>query len=835
MGTLLEFLRLQAIWLIAALVLILLPGGILLTLYHRLKKRWNQLKTQETVYQSLLTLNPIGWCWWFEGELDLVYSDSLIQLLHLNQKHPLTLRDIVNQFDLTEALLLESHLIALKKTHHFSVELRSMDGEQLVKVEGRYRKDSVILLSFQDITYKVEEDSQQLQALRTLTKERDLLRTLAHSIPVALWYRDANCNISYCNSAYANALELTVGEVLETHKELMDPTRKESAYYLARRVRETGIRQSLRTHVVIDGVRRLLELTEIPLPDQDNSIGYALDLTEVEESLAELNRHIMAHQQVLHHLSTPVAVFGSDTRLLFFNQSYVQLFGLDEHWCYTRPTLGEVIENLRSRRKLPEHRDFPAFKREELARFRSLLSPIQELVHQPDGRILRSITAPHPLGGLLYLFDDVTDKLALERRYNTLSAVQKETIDHLYEGIMVLGSDNRLRLSNPAFCDIWKLEGEEQLAGRHAIELLDEIKPFFVAADWTLLKEELLQILEKRQQKSQRIVRLDSSVIQFSYVPLPDGSHLMTFVDVSDSWRFEKALEERNRALEQADRLKSDFISHVSYELRAPLNTIMGFVDILSNQYFGSLNERQMDYCRGIVDSSQRLLTLINDMLDLASIEAGQLALKPHPADLDTFLNSVIGLVYSRAHDHGVEILKDNQTDLKSLIADERRLKQAMFKLLTNAIKFTPSGGQITVRAAIKNEETEATGESQRLLGLAVSDTGVGMNAEEQAFLFKLFDRPLNSFARRGGAGLGLPLVKSLIELHGGSIEIESLEGVGTTVICWIPLVTPLQEEGEEEEEDPLIHGKTAPSPETDAESSFLESKFTPFPVQDFL
>ena len=123
-------------------------------------------------------------------------------------------------------------------------------------------------------------------------------------------------------------------------------------------------------------------------------------------------------------------------------------------------------------------------------------------------------------------------------------------------------------------------------------------------------------------------MRLDSSVIQFSYVPLPDGSHLMTFVDVSDSWRFEKALEERNRALEQADRLKSDFISHVSYELRAPLNTIMGFVDILSNQYFGSLNERQLDYCRGIVDSSQRLLTLINDMLDLASIEAGQLAFK---------------------------------------------------------------------------------------------------------------------------------------------------------------------------------------------------------------
>ena len=496
-----EEIQSEALWLVIIAFFALLLGGFFFVCTYRLKQRVKRLSTQEAVYQSLLAVNPIGWCWWVEGEFELVYSESLIHLLHLNQERSLTLRDIVNQFDIDEALLLESQLIALKKDRQFTLELRSIDAEQLIKVEGRYWEGAFILLSFQDITYKVEEDSQQIQTLKALTKERDLLQTLAHSIPISLWYRDANCNISYCNASYASALELTVGEVLEARKELIDPTRKESAYYLARKARDTHLKQSFRTHVVVDGVRRYLEITEIPLADQENSLGYALDLTEVEEALAELNRHIAAHQQVLQHLSTPVAVFGSDTRLLFFNQSYVQLFGLDEHWCYTRPTLGEVIENLRVRRKLPEHRDFPAFKREELARFRSLLSPVQELIHQPDGQILRSITAPHPLGGLLYLFDDVTDKLALERRYNTLSAVQKETIDHLYEGIMVLGSDNRLRLSNPSFRDIWKLEEEEHLSGKHAIELLEEIKPFFVEGDWSRLKEELLQILEKTPTK----------------------------------------------------------------------------------------------------------------------------------------------------------------------------------------------------------------------------------------------------------------------------------------------------------------------------------------------
>ena len=289
--------------------------------YYRLTQRIKRLRRQETVYQSLLTFNPVSWCWWMEEESELICSEGLATLLTLNQGHSLTLRDIVNQFDINEALLLERHLISLKKEKRFTLELCSMDTEKLIKIDGRYEEGAVILLSFQDITYKVEEDSQQIQAFKSLAKERDLLKTLAHSIPIALWYRDANGNISYCNASYASALELTVGEVIEAHKELIDPTRKESAYHLALKARSTHLKQSLRTHVVIDGVRRYLELTEIPLSDQENSLGYAIDFTEAEEALAELNRHIVAHQQVLQHLSTPVAVFGGDTRLLFFNQA----------------------------------------------------------------------------------------------------------------------------------------------------------------------------------------------------------------------------------------------------------------------------------------------------------------------------------------------------------------------------------------------------------------------------------------------------------------------------------------------------------------------------------
>ena len=161
--------------------------------------------------------------------------------------------------------------------------------------------------------------------------------------------------------------------------------------------------------------------------------------------------------------------------------------------------------------------------------------------------------------------------------------------------------------------------------------------------------------------------------------------------------------------------------------------------------------------------------------------------------------------------------------------------------MLTNAIKFTPSGGQITVKAILKEKEGSTDSGPDKFLGLAVCDTGVGMTLDEQTFLFRLFDRPANSFARKGGAGLGLPLVKSLIELHGGSIEIDSEEGVGTTIICWIPLVIPSPEEIEEAQnfkafpESKILNSQEAEAAfESDLENLLIESRFLPFSSQDF-
>ena len=214
--------------------------------------------------------------------------------------------------------------------------------------------------------------------------------------------------------------------------------------------------------------------------------------------------------------------------------------------------------------------------------------------------------------------------------------MQRETLNNLYEGVAVYGVDGRLKLYNPAFARIWKLPKPLLEAEPHAREVTAQTRSFFDVSDehWPeFIEQSVTQITEPGSHDG-RQERADSSVVDWAQVPLPDGASLFTFLDVTDSIRVERALRERNEALETTDRLKSEFLANISYELRTPLNAIVGFAEILENKFFGELNERQLEYSRAIVESSQRLLALINDILDLATIEAGYLRLDLAPVDL---------------------------------------------------------------------------------------------------------------------------------------------------------------------------------------------------------
>jgi signal transduction histidine kinase len=263
-------------------------------------------------------------------------------------------------------------------------------------------------------------------------------------------------------------------------------------------------------------------------------------------------------------------------------------------------------------------------------------------------------------------------------------------------------------------------------------------------------------------------------MLQEATVPLPDGNVLVTYLDVTDTAKYERVLRERNEALETAARLKSEFVANVSHELRTPLNAVIGFADILTNQYFGDLNPRQLDYTRGILQSSHQLLGLINDILDLATIEAGYMVLETSRVEIFDMLKAVLALTRGRARSRELEIELCCRPDIGAIAADERRLKQALFNLVSNAIKFTPPGGAIRIEAERRESD----------LLLTVADSGIGIPPSDQTRMFEKFERGM----LRSGAGLGLSLVKSLIDLHGGAVTIDSAVGRGTTITCRLPM-----------------------------------------------
>jgi len=232
---------------------------------------------------------------------------------------------------------------------------------------------------------------------------------------------------------------------------------------------------------------------------------------------------------------------------------------------------------------------------------------------------------------------------------------------------------------------------------------------------------------------------------------------------------------------EIANRAKSDFLANMSHELRTPLNAIIGFSDLMLSEAFGPLGSpRYRDYLGDIATSGGHLLAVINDILDLAKVEAGQFELRVQPVDVADTIAAVVRLQAGRAEEAAVTITTDVATAMPRLLADPVRLKQMLLNLISNALKFTPAGGQVTVGLDLC--------QGSEFLRLTVADTGIGMDAEGLTKAMQPFGQIDTSLTRRhGGTGLGLPLTKSFVELHGGCMQMDSTPGEGTVVTLRFP------------------------------------------------
>lgn len=684
---------------------------------------------------------------------------------------PETLIDFASWLDRDSASALSDCLQQLRQdATPFNIAIKTL-GDELLEADGR-TAGGLATLRFRPLAGERRNIAALAHEAHRLGKQVERLSAVLDAAPLPVWLRGSEGKLLWVNQCYAAAVDgndpdAVVAEGTEiAGRAAMDRTAASSA---------TGCLG--RIHAVVSGSMRALDVFEVPV--SGGSAGFAIDMTVLENAEKELDRHIKAHTSTLNKLDTAIAIFGPDQRLKFHNAAYAALWPLDPEWLDSQPPDAEILDRLRNQRCIPEQANYREWRARQLTAYTNI-EPREDWWHLPDGRTLHVVCEQHPFGGVTYLYENVTDELALESRYNELIGVQRETLDNLEEGIALLGSDGRLKLYNPAFAQFWQLDPEVLDTQPHIEELAQHGGQ--LAADqgsWDEVRYSVTRLDAERKPVTGKI-DVSNHVLQFVAVPLPDGNTLLTFADISDSARMERALRDRADALEAADRLKNMFLSNVSYEIRTPLTSILGFAEGLQIGLAGPLSPKQQDYVRDIRRSSTDLKTIIDAIIDLTAIDAGALELRLEHVEVTALLESVAEKLANQIDERDLTLNIEVGADVSSFVADAKRVEQILSNLLSNAIGFSDRGA--TIRMGAKKTRGQ--------LQLWVSDQGRGIEPEFQKQAFDRFQsRPVPGGHR--GPGLGLAIVKSFVELHEGQVSLLSKINQGTTVLCSFPLDGP--------------------------------------------
>jgi signal transduction histidine kinase len=665
----------------------------------------------------------------------------------------------------------------------FSLTVRPRGGARTFSIEGgpapAFFAGRTVMLWFTDVSRGAEEAVALRARLERRSAALEALSRLIELAPFPMWHRGPDLNLAMVNSAYVAAVEAEdAAAVIADGIELIEEA-AEAPLVASTQVRD-GQQPAHRTvPVTMSGERRMMHIVEVPLGN-NGVAGYAIDVEDQEEARAELARFVRAQHDMLDRLSAGVAQFGRERSLTFFNQPFARLFSLPGDFLADRPEFDRVIDAMRDAGNLPEVRDFPEWKDAHRGWFTSGLSADEEDWLLPGGKHLRVVAQPLPDGGLLLIFEDRTEQIQLASARDTLLRVRSATFDNLFEAIGVFASDGRLNLWNNRFRELWGFE-EEKLALHPRVDTLTQqlASRLKQPRHAGLVRELVRSATQERKQRSGRVAMVDGREFEFAAVPLPDGNALFTMLDITDSRKVEAALRDRNEALEETDRLKTAFVSNMSYELRTPLTSIGGFAEMLAGGYAGELPPIASEYVGAILDSVARLGALIDNVLDLTQSETGSLLLAEDEIDLVALCGAVAAAASDLAERKRVELALEIDASVGVVIGDSRRLNQALANVLTNAILYTEAGGKVGLRA--EGDRREAR--------IIVSDNGRGIAPADQTKVFDRFHRTVESRGDDAAAavGLGLPLAKQFVEAHGGGISLESAPGEGTTVKIRLP------------------------------------------------
>lgn len=629
-----------------------------------------------------------------------------------------------------------------------------------------------VFVRFRDLS----GDQQVIMELRRKLSEKSLdaetYQSLLEELPQPAWLRQKNeegeNRIKWANKAYHAAVNSTADE--DHMSELFDKDARDEIT----RSHEKGASYTKRVNAISNGNRRTFDVVSVP--NESGSAGLATDVSDAEKAQAKLSRTITSHEATFNELATAVVIFDKSHKLTFHNKAYRELFELDEAFLEGGTSDSEIIDKLRNLEKLPVEANFRQWKKSLLDIHQNLET--QEFTwHLPDGQTLRVVASPRANGGVTWVYENMTAQLNLESRVNALSRIQGETLNRLSDGVAVFSSDGKLTLSNASFVSLWDLDDDTIATNPHVNKLAETcIEKYACKEDWHALKIAVVGVADKPEETSGTMERPDGSVIRYLTNALIDGRTMVTFVDDTDGVNFERAMTEKNEALYEANKMKTDFVKHVNYELRSPLTNIIGFTQLLSDAEIGPLTNKQQEYTDYILSSSSSLLAIINNILDLATADAGVLELSLSEISVKNIIDSAVEGLNDRLIERKIKLTQKIDRTIDTFIGDERRMIQILFNLLSNAIKFSDENSKVSLAVSRQGDA----------LAFKVQDWGAGI---PEAFINQVFERfeSRGNGTLRGGAGLGLSIVKRFVELHDGKVMIDSKEGVGTTITCTIP------------------------------------------------
>lgn len=541
------------LWYLLALLVTLLFGAVMVELFHilRLKQKNYFLNRDRERYAETLYASR-------DGYFAFIYPDQKVNdprkyivercsrrlavIMNLPEGTKSSFDDILKNFYREDHKKIQKYVSLLRE------EGVSFDDEFMLKGSNRYLRlagsringiDGNIycdMIWFRDVSFEtnriVSLESEKKESSAQILQLQDLL----DNIPYPVWLRDDKLRLINCNKKY---LEFSGNKnkenALAESSEICGPSGESISQNLALLAHTTNRTKKAVINVVKNGERLVMEAVETPFHVEDSldkiyTAGALIDVSELDELKRNLKLHQNAQLEILGTLGTAFAVFNQQLKLAFYNQSFARLWHLESVWLEQQPNYSAFLDVIREKRLLPEVPDYLMFKNEEQKEFSKIIEPKEDMLHLPNGKTFRRVRAPHPMGGLIFAYEDISDKLATTSAYNALLSVQTEMLENLFEAVVIFGPEGRLKYYNQAYLKLWDARKNFLNQEPSLYELLDSQKKFFSKdEDWNSLKKDIAEHLLSMTTKTFILNRNEIDDIEVAAVNLSDGSLMISY------------------------------------------------------------------------------------------------------------------------------------------------------------------------------------------------------------------------------------------------------------------------------------------------------------------